>query len=87
MAVSNSVRISFHTVKPATIEEMRLLESKCCSMWATLASAVGETKLALTVIDGSLSRARGACGRMERRGVAEVSLTRKKRLKTPRSAN
>ena len=49
-AVMMSVRRSFHTLKPVKTEERRPLVSNCWMTCATFASAVGETKLALTAM-------------------------------------
>jgi hypothetical protein len=45
-----SVRASFHTLKPVKTVERRPLVSNCWMTCATFASAVGETKLALTAM-------------------------------------
>ena len=67
-----SVKTSFHTVKPVKTEERRPLVSNCCIIWATFASAVGETKLALSAMLESGNRAAllgvGEEARRSRRG-------------------
>jgi hypothetical protein len=45
-----SVKTSFHALKPVKTEDRRPVVSNCWMTCATFASAVGETKLALTAM-------------------------------------
>jgi hypothetical protein len=67
------VTSSRKTLKPLKAADSRLLLSSCVIMWATFASAVGDTKLALTamLIDlGVATRRKRGYGCRERARVA-----------------
>lgn len=53
-----SVRASFQALKPEKTEDRRPLVSNCWRTCATFASAVGETKLALTAMSKKLGSRR-----------------------------
>jgi hypothetical protein len=48
--MTRTVRTSRHRLNPLTTAERTLLLSSCFTRWATVASAVGDAKLALTAM-------------------------------------